>query len=224
MSRTLSIAKYSSIGAFIVTGLGVLLGWLTVRSVEENMIESTKELTAQHVAAEVEREFKSIDELLRPKVGADYGVFTAKVEHLNLGPNVERVKIWNKDSCVVWSDEERIVGRSFPDNEELEKALSGKVSSELFTREKTEHEFEKDGTDGMLELYVPIRSKPQGEVQVVFEVYLNLGFLYDNLGEQEKSIWFAVICGVLVLHLYHVGVLALVRREETRKRRSEEGT
>ena len=53
-------------------------------------------------------------------------VFNEFSKEINL-TEVVRIKVWNKKSIVLFSDEKKIVGESFPENQRLQKSLKGKM-------------------------------------------------------------------------------------------------
>ena len=108
---------------------------------ENSMVVRSKLLTAEFITEEVRNEFVAAD-FITPKTGSDYNDLSEKLEHLSLGPNVERIKIWNKDKAIVWSDSEKIVGQRFPDNENLGEALGGEIVSEISLLGNAENIFE----------------------------------------------------------------------------------
>jgi hypothetical protein len=38
------------------------------------------------------------------------------------GTSIKRIKVWNPDSVVIWSDERQLVGKHFPNDKELLEA------------------------------------------------------------------------------------------------------
>ncbi len=169
------------------------------------MFERSKQETASIVSEEVWKEFVSAD-LITTKVRLDYKDFSVKMKHLSFGPNAERVKVWNKDGIVLWSDEKRLVGQRFLDNNELNEALKGKIVSKMRKLEKTEQVFEQS-YKRLLELYVPIRFADQKDIQIVFEVYKNLDPLYIDISHQKLIIWTSTILGFIFLYLLLFGIV-----------------
>ena len=205
MSRMTLIQRFSVLCLLALVAFGVLLGWVVTVSLERNMLDRSKQLVAEVVADEVRKEFAG-DDLTTPKTGADYATFSDAMAHLSLGPDVERVKIWNSSGVIVWSDEESLVGQFFADNHHLRESLGGEVVSEISPLAGTEYEFERQ-FDRLLELYVPIRFAPQGEIEAVFEVYQNLDPLYDYISSQKGTAWPAIGAGFYLLYLVLVRIV-----------------
>src|SRR3990167_3729376 len=72
---------------------------------------------------------------LRQGEGVAFARFADRIKGM---PEVFRVKIYDKVGTLVWSDEERLVGKNFKDNLELKEALGGKVQVALGLLKRSE--------------------------------------------------------------------------------------
>ena len=192
-----------SFSAFLATG--VLLGWVITTSIEENFETSSKQVIAAFVKAEFERLCRK-DDFSAPLEGARYEEFLAKSHHFLFNPEIKRIKVWNRDLAVAWSDERRLIGRRFPDNGELKEALKGNLSSKLKILDKEENRYERD-LSRLLELYVPVRTGVDGSVDTVFEVYQNVDPLYADIHRIKKLLWMAILFGFGVVFLGCYGLV-----------------
>lgn len=117
-------------------------------------------------------------------------------------PELIRMKVWDRNFTVVWSDLRELIGQRFPDNHDVEEALEGKVEFEL-NEAKEEHVSERAFED-LSEIYVPFFG-PKGEVLGVFEVYQPATALRQQItSEFQKSVlttsvWAVTAFGVIVL-------------------------
>lgn len=205
MRKITLIQKFSILCLAVLVLFGIVSGWIITTSLEHNLLERSKKVTASIVSQEVQHEFTAVD-LITPKVGSEFDAFAERVKHLRLGPDIIRIKIWNKDQVIVWSDEKRLVGQRFPDNEELKGALNGEVTSEISTLKKSEQKFERQ-FKRLLELYVPIRFKYKTDIETVFEIYQNLDHLYAGISHLKSIVWTSVISGFVFLYLILFGIV-----------------
>lgn len=197
---------------------GIAFGWLITLSLEYNMLKRSKKITASLVSEEVRKEFGDAD-LITPKMGSDFDLFSEKVKHLSFGPDIERIKVWNKDHVVIWADDKRLIGQRFPDNEELKGALAGEITSKFSGLQKAEQKYERK-FKRLLELYVPIRFEMKGEIHTVFEVYQNLNQLYADISQQKKLVWLSTILGFVFLYGILFGIVwRASRRIEAQNRK-----
>ncbi len=196
-------------GALVI--FAIAFGWIITSSLENNMLMRSQKTVANIVSEEVLKTFAGID-LITPKVNADFDIFAEKFKHLSLGPDIERIKIWNKDHVIVWSDEKQLVGRHFPDNEELDNAFGGKVTSELSTLGKSENLFERRHKR-LLELYIPLKSDSSKEIDAVIEIYQNLDPLYQDISGHKQLIWISTILGFAFLYVLLFGIVWRASRQ-----------
>jgi hypothetical protein len=124
-------------------------------------------------------------------------------------PGVVRVKVWDREGTILWSDEPRLIGQRFPDNAELREALAGRLTVETTEPTKAEHVYEEGRFGTLAEVYVPIRAKDGGAVIGVLELYKTPTRLVATLKWGLIAIWSVALCGGLVLALV---LLPLLRR------------
>ncbi len=205
MRKITLIQKFSILCLAVLVLFGIVFGWIITTSLECNILDRSKKVTAIIVSEEVQKELADTD-LITPKMGSEFDAFAERVKHLNLGPDIVRIKVWNKGQVVVWSDEKRLVGQRFPDNEELKGALNGEVTSEISTLKKSEQKFERQ-FKRLLELYVPIRFNGKTDIETVFEIYQNLDHLYADISHLKSIVWTSVISGFVFLYLILFGIV-----------------
>lgn len=79
-----------------------------------------------------------------------------------------RIKVWNKDYTIIWSNTAEIIGDTHLENHEVKEALDGEVEAEV-KKGKAENLSER-AFDNFAEVYVPIKNSG-GEVVGVVETY-----------------------------------------------------
>ena len=201
---------------------GVSFSRIITTSLENNMVSRSRQIAAHFIAQNVKHGFMP-EELSAPKYGTDYVRFAAKVKALTIGNDVERIKVWNSKMRVIWSDRQELVGLEFPDNEDLKRAMGGETVSKVKIPDKTENIFEK-GFGRILEIYIPIIRN--GSVDAVFEAYLNLDILYEDINAQKRKIWLWTVVGLTAIFSLLSGIVGNAsRRIESQNKeikRSEE--
>jgi two-component system NarL family sensor kinase len=119
------------------------------------------------------------------------------IEQRVLTAGVVRVKIWDADGRIVYSDEDRLVGRRFRLGEHEREALANPmVKAELSDLTEPENRYER-GFGKLLEVYLPIRTT-DGR-RLVFEAYKR----FSSVTASGQEIWrsFAVPAGIIVVLL-----------------------
>lgn len=104
MRKMTLIQRFSILCLITLVFIGIAFGRKVTTILEEDMLSRTKQIVAIFISDVVKKELTGVD-LVSPKVGVRYAEFSKIVAGLSLGQNIERVKIWNKDQIIVWSDE-----------------------------------------------------------------------------------------------------------------------
>ncbi len=87
--------------------------------------------------------------------------------------DVLRIKLWDADGTVLYSDRTELIGAAYPlGDDELEVLRDGGSDAELSDLGRPENRFERDLGGDLLEVYTRIRS-PEGE-PLLFEAYLGV--------------------------------------------------
>ncbi len=209
MARSTLVRRIALVTFPVLALFGFVVGWVATNAIERAAVIRAKITTSQFIADEVRNEF-SPSELANPKFGSEYDSFAQKVEHLTLGSGVERIKIWHQDQ-VVWASDQRLVGKRFPDDEELQEALKGSILAEISSLEKDENIYEQKFKK-LVELYIPIRFEGQELVETVFEVYENLDPLFTDIARQKRIAWTWTLLGFAIFYLVFLGLVWNVSR------------
>src|SRR5262245_31225955 len=105
-------ALYSLVCIVIMT---TALWFLVSQYITEQIVQREWEITAKMSRADVaqfldEYDFKAKD---RKSVGHK---FETLLKHVTLLPDILRFKFYNPNGVIIWSDDKRLVGKSFSDN------------------------------------------------------------------------------------------------------------
>src|SRR5439155_9092859 len=140
--------------------MGFALSSLLTRAVQEWEWENTAALTRREI------ELRGLDTVLAAPRSAPLDERTREQQLSSLMrglPEVVRVKVWDRDATVVWSDEPRLIGQRFADDNELKEALAGEVTVEIKTLDGREHAYERPRFTTLAEVHVPLsRRRPAG--------------------------------------------------------------
>ncbi|MBA4371592.1 MAG: hypothetical protein C0402_01880 [Thermodesulfovibrio sp.] len=199
------LQKFSLICLVAFCVFGYSLGYIITNSLERFMVEESKQTTAALVIEEVRHEF-GVEDFRSAKVGDAYDLFSRRVEHLTLGKNVERIKIWGIDGTVLWADSRDAVGLKFPDNRELQEAISGRTISGISSLSKLEHVSERN-YGRLLELYVPVSFTNGTGVDAVIEIYQNIKDLSLAIGQRKSLVWKSMAGGFTLLYVTFFGIV-----------------
>jgi two-component system, NarL family, sensor kinase len=153
VSVAASLTRFTAAGVVVTLALASIIALLARKAGMEDATRSA-ERVAEVVAHGV------VEPLLTPELlggdQAECAHLRAMVASVATGP-VTRVKVWDRDGTVLWSDERRLVGGVFPlDDDELRALHDGSITSSVADDSLPENRFERPGTR-YLEVHVGVR-------------------------------------------------------------------
>ena len=188
-----AIIRFAVAGLIALTAL-VVVGGLVLRNLAEGeAVDDARRLATLAGRGVVEPTFTDAALAGRP---AALARLDRVVQERVLSEDIVRVKIWDPDGRIVYSDEPRLIGRRYPLGPDEREALeAGVTDAELSDLSKPENVFERD--DGsLLEVYLPIRT-PEGR-PALFEIYRRQSAIQAS-GERILIAVAPVVIGSLLL-------------------------
>ena len=215
---TLSRAGRVSIAGIVGSAvLALALGAYIPRIAEHHVLLARLQGTQALVRVlEEQRLVPSIGDHL---AGDTYEEFDRVVREGLLGGDNLRVKLWNPEGEVVYSDLRRLVGKRFEIGEDLREALTGIGTVEISDLSADENEFDRGLGDQLIEFYVPVTG-PTGDVVGVFEIYQDFEPLAAHLTAIRVAVWIAVGVGLFVLLVFLLLLFSATARAMEREHRA----
>jgi signal transduction histidine kinase len=205
----------AAVAGVAAVSVAIALGLIIPNIVERHLLEAS--VTSIHDTVH------EIADPIRPAsslTGEDLGLLQSEVERSLLGREIVRVKIWDRSGTIVFSDEARLIGSSFPVSDDLRAAFSGELISEEPDLTKPENVFEI-GLGELREYYVPVDGGPQG-TELVFEVYELADNLVETIIDIRNAVWVALGIGAAALLLaLTIAAITNARSDRRQKTRSE---
>ncbi len=209
------VAATTAIAALAAIAVGAVLALIIPGLVERYLLEA-EATSIQETVDQIAGSIDSDGSLTE----ADFAQLQIDVEHTLLGREIVRVKIWDDSGTIVFSDEERLIGTTYPMTEDLLAAFSGALIYEDPDLTRPENQYERSLGD-LREYYVPVDSGTQG-VDVVFEVYEVADKLVDTVADIRIAVWTALGIGAaMLLAALAVAGVANARAERERQARSQ---
>jgi putative nucleotidyltransferase with HDIG domain len=112
---------------------------------------------------------------------------------------VKRVKIWNTEGVIIYSENYKLIGKKYPIEDELAEALRDKVGSDLTDLSKSENLDDLDLHGELIEIYVPV--KKNSKIVGAFEIYMDSNLLQEGIKEAQYRVWLSVTVGLLILYI-----------------------
>jgi hypothetical protein len=146
--------------------------------------------------------------------------------------NIIRLKIWNKQHFVVWSDNKRLLQRWFPGDDKLNESFRGDVAVEV-TDLRSPEELDDRANQRLLSVYVPLRVGADGHftddsaapITGAFEIYLPYQPIAHAISHDTRRIYLVLAVGLVLLYLAVFRTVAhasrdLRRQVETNRRQA----
>src|SRR5207245_8664519 len=183
------VTRFALLSFFVTAATTAALVVIIPYHFRQHLLEREWTWTAAYVAKEAHSNL-SAAHFLAPHTPEAQARFTTFYEDVILLPELIRLKIYDAEGTVIWSDEPRLVGQRFPDNPQLRGALAGQimVKGEIGER-KGENVYEHNLA--LVEVYVPIVFQDSRVVGVV-EAYKDRKS--TRLNSSHGSISYAVFC------------------------------
>ena len=181
---------FAILASMVIAGVCAVIAPLLAELFAERMLTRDGELTAGFVEALArvnppDALFLAIHTPAEEKPLPEFFRHIAELE------DTLRINAYNRDHVVVWSSDATMIGRRFPDNEELNEALGGQMvvhTGEASVHPKPEHVNLRAPGGPFVENYLPVRSTDAGGVIGVIEVYRVPTLLFDSIATGQRLI------------------------------------
>jgi signal transduction histidine kinase len=209
--RGTSIVWRFAITTFIVFGLiGVGIAALRAGDLRTSS-EEAAQVRAELIAESVIAPLLGPADLAGPVLGIRYRELDRAIHEFAMeDAGVERVKIWNRDGMVVFSNDPEQVGLEPELEEDLLEAFEGEVASEISDLSEAENASERTLADQLFETYVPINlegNSESDEVDAVIEIYQDYSAIQGEIDRLNDTLKISLGIGLLALYVLLVPVM-----------------
>jgi putative nucleotidyltransferase with HDIG domain len=201
------LTQFTLLSLIVTAAIAIALAYVLRQKVIENMLEQVATIAGEQA-----------DRIIAPYLtAADFAGLSPdrlaalddRIRNEVIGQHIVRVKIWNSEGILIYSDDRQSVMKNFPVSDELEQALAGDLAMDVSALDKPENESESNfAGQRLFEIYVPIRLE-SSQVLGAYEIYHDLGVLQARIDELSRLVYGSVALGVVILYL---SLYLLVRR------------
>lgn len=193
--------RFSLLSAGLWVGFALVLGGGVTYLVEQKMLERAT-LASLDYFKNLARFITTKEEFVRLRTGDEYEAFDRLIRENFFTSHVVTIKIYDRSGTTVYHSGDRtLVGRAFPDNVALEKALRGESVVGLSDLKGSEHLTERRaGYSRLFEVYIPIFLEGTSRVIGAYEIYSPLDPFHQKVQALRVSVWGAVLFGLLLLY------------------------
>jgi two-component system, NtrC family, sensor histidine kinase HydH len=196
LSRQFALLSLGVIGLITLT-----LSMVIVYSLRGDLLEREWGITADFIRTEAHQVLAPSD-FAAPTTPAAQAHFERFYQQTGMMPEIVRVKIYDTNTGVIWSDEPRLEGERFPDNPQLVQALSGQTTVNLDTDElKRENVYERNEFAQLVEVYVPIVFPDTSRIVGVVETYKTPNQVFASIRKGQLTVIGTSLLGGAFLYL-----------------------
>jgi two-component system, NarL family, sensor kinase len=208
------VVRFTMAGLLVMAVLATSIAFLARQAGTEQAIQSAQQVAWVTARGIVEPALN--DDVLAGDPDA-LTAFNSVMRRYVVQGSLVRVKLWDARGRIIYSDESRLIGRTFSLPQKGLNALeSGETYSEISDLTRPENEFERT-FEKLLQVYVGVRSTSQQ--RLLFEAY----FRYDAVALAGQAQWrkYAppTLAGLLALQLVQIPFAwSLARRLQRQQR------
>lgn len=192
------LKKFSIFSIFIISFFGIILNIVMADQIADMSIERAKVDTVSIMELHSVR-YLTPDIIYNNDSYKNKEIFNEYYQMLKTD-EVARIKIFDNNKRIVYSDEESLIGKIY-DDYYLEEALKGSVRVEIEGKlEKDENILKQNNHSGFMEIYVPLRLD-SGEIYGAVELYRFLDSVDRDIARSQRTIALISILGLSILYL-----------------------
>jgi len=209
--RSTSIVWTFAVTSFIVFGL-IGVGIAVLRSGDlRARSEEAATVRAELIADGIIRPLLRPDDLAGPVRGARYHQLDRSIHEFAMeDAGVLRVKVWNGDGMIVFSNDPEQVGQTPEIEHDLEEAFEGEVESEISDLDEAENTSERRLADQLFETYVPVSLSGDAEsddADAVIELYQDYSTIQGEIDRLNDTLKVSLGIGLLALYVLLLPVM-----------------
>src|SRR3990167_7540236 len=161
----------------------MLVSFIVASKIKQGFLIEQKRNIAEFVHKQANQHLK-IEDFQTSELGKNLKVFEEYQNEI-ITSEIVRVKIYNKEGKVLYSDEKELIGQKLfaDEQEELQEILEGNVVANIAKADKKENVYEKDFGQ-LLEIYVPVYFD-NDEIAGIVELYYKLELLNTEITQSQ---------------------------------------
>lgn len=214
---------YAGVSLVSIAVITVGCGWLASRFLTDRLLQQEGRLTQEFVQSIVRVE--DAGDYFAGRRSASAQDLERVFEHIAQMPDVLRANLHSREQRILWSSDRALIGRSFPDNDELSEALGGRLVVNIEEDVKREHVALGSHTRQFIEIYAPVWDDARGEVIGVVELYKTPAALFEARRTAHVAAWVGALAAGAFLYFTLWGLVrradALIRAQRERLVQSE---
>jgi two-component system, NtrC family, sensor histidine kinase HydH len=199
-SGTALVRQFAVLSLVVIALITIALCFVISSQFRRDLLQREWGATADFIRTEALQVLTAVD-FAAPETPTAQQHFRRFYEETRMMPEIVRVKVYDAAMRVIWSDEARLIGTTFPDNPQLRSALGGRTTVNLEVGErKEENVFERE-EKALVEVYVPIAFAGDPRVVGVAETYKEPAQVFANIQRGQITVVATALGGGALLYL-----------------------
>ena len=206
LSSSTLLQRFAAASFLVILILGFVLAVILGQTVQSVALNEARQSAYDDLHARLLHQVSPADLTQSRMTGKRYRAFDSFIRGSILSDRTIRVKVWNSQGLVIYSDDGRIVGHRFPIEGELSEALHGALVSEVSTLARSENRDDRQ-YGKLLEVYIPIRFHRDGTTYGAFEIYQTYAPVARQISSLQHTGYAVLGSGLVVLYLLLFGIV-----------------
>jgi diguanylate cyclase (GGDEF)-like protein len=201
------LGQFSLLSLVLIVALGLTLAHALEEQIEHRALASAEQLAQITARVGVAPHLVSRD-LTRPMSALRLAQIDTDLRQSGLDDaGLQRVKIFNTQAELVYSDDRRLIGRHEYTSDHLSEALGGRLASDV------EHGTDETGSGRqVLEIYTPLRLGPGPGVDGALEIYLSYDAVAAATAREKRTLYLFLGIGLALLYAVQFRIVARASR------------
>ena len=193
------LARFGAIALLPVLVLGVVLGRALNSGVQQRYLDQSRSNAAILAQVGVQPLFTEAE--INAGLTTDAILQAdAKLQGAAVSTEVERLKVWNRQGTIIFSDNHSLIGKSFRIDDDLDRALHGRSSASITSGQDSENA--GDTLSGpLIQVYVPLVFKGDDVPSGAFELYLPYAPVQAAIDSESRQLYLLLAAGLTLFYL-----------------------
>lgn len=198
----------------LVVALGVVLGRALNSDVQQRYLDTTQHSATLLTQVGVQP-LLTAQQLSDGLTADQVATIDQKLQGASFSDDVRRLKVWNRNGMIVYSDNHALIGRTFAIDDDLHDALGG--TSKASITDGHDEENSGDNLAGpLVQVYVPLVFEGNGSPSGAFELYLPYAPVQAAIDRESQQLYLFLGGGLALLYLLIVPLVSLAIRWQRR--------
>jgi signal transduction histidine kinase len=205
-----------------VVALGFVIGRELNLDVQQRYLDSARTSAALIAQAGIQPLLSA--QILRSGLSEpEIAAIDQRLQGAAVSNEVRRLKIWNRNGTVLYSDNHALINRTFEIEEDLAEALEGHSSADITDGHSPENV--GDDLEGpLIEVYVPLTFEGDSEPSGAFELYLPYAPVQSAINGELQQLYIVLAIGLTLFYASMFPVVVIADRWRRRLIREAENT